>query len=69
MQLKPVKSSNIKAVGFEDGQLEVEFHSGKRYRYAATKDEFETMIKTDSIGSYFSRVIRPRPALEVTDED
>lgn len=62
MTLTKVKSSNIAAVGFADGRLIVEFKSGTRYSYAATAEEYDALLKADSIGSYFSRVIRPRPA-------
>ena len=61
IQLKSVNSSNIKMMGHDKATntLEVLFYSGKSYQYQpVTEDAYHTMLKADSIGSYFSKNIR-----------
>jgi KTSC domain len=60
IDLKPVTSSNIAAVGHEGDTLYVKFKSGPTWKYtpvnAATYDE---MLAAHSIGGYFARHIKP----------
>lgn len=61
----PVNSSNIKAIGHHlvEG-LFVDFHSGKRYRYAGVPaDVFDALVKEGgkvggSVGKLFSKSVR-----------
>jgi len=61
MLRNPVRSSNIKSVGY-DAQalvLEVEFSSGTVYQYAGVPASiYDEMMASDSIGSYFARNVR-----------
>lgn len=65
MQRQPVVSSNIKAIGFEAGVLEVEFVNGRIYAYSGQQAErcFEDMKKAASVGSYFAKNVRNNPTL------
>lgn len=55
-----VKSSNIKAIAFEDDWLYVEFTNGSIYRYKnVPKEYFENLKNAESVGKYFSNHIRP----------
>jgi hypothetical protein len=61
MSLTPVKSSNIKAVGYDPGSkaLRVEFNSGAQHRYEEVSPEKHAgMMAADSVGSYFHAHIR-----------
>ncbi len=52
--LKPVKSSNIEAVGFDSHGLHVQFKGGKLYTYPkASKHVHDEMLKAESVGKYF----------------
>ncbi len=61
MQRKPVKSSNIKSVGYDKdkNELEVEFTNGSVYLYhevpAAIHDAF---VNAMSVGKYFAMHIK-----------
>ena len=55
----PVKSTSIKAVGYDNGQLEVEFASGQVYRYAdVPADVHAALMGGESIGRGFQSLIR-----------
>jgi predicted phage-related endonuclease len=59
--MQPVRSGQIKAVGYHDGMrvLAVEFNSGGSYRYdGVPPDEFSKLLQSSSIGSYFTTNIR-----------
>jgi len=59
MKLNPVKSSNIKAIGYEGGNLHVQFASGKVYEYeGVTEKDFADLAEAKSIGSKFAKGIR-----------
>lgn len=59
MNRKPVKSSNIKSIGYEKNVLEIEFHSGGIYKYSKVGEEiYKAMIESDSIGKYFHQYIK-----------
>lgn len=59
---QPVKSSNVKSVGYDPGSgtLEVEFLSGTVYQYpkVSTK-EYEALIGAESVGRALNTVIKP----------
>lgn len=55
MKLTEVRSSNVKAIGFDEAKQEliVEFRSGHTYVYKkADKKLYEGLVKADSIGQY-----------------
>ena len=58
----PVKSSNLKSVGYDEAEkiLEVEFlNKGAIYQYSRVpKAVYEALINASSIGGYFNRNIR-----------
>jgi len=60
VQRQPVESSNIRSIGYENGKLEVEFHSGKVYQYDnVPPDLADRFVTSSSKGSFFARNIRP----------
>ena len=61
MQLTPVTSSNIKAIGHdpEANELHVEFGDGSRWIYAGVDAfRYADMMKAESVGKYFHAYIR-----------
>lgn len=70
MELQPVKSSNIDAVGHEGDVLTVQFRNGVKYRYSGVPaDTFENLMKADSIGKFVNSEIKPNfPYEKVEDE-
>jgi hypothetical protein len=59
MTRTPVISSNLKSVGYENGILEIEFHSGGIYRYFHTNVElFNSLLSASSKGKFFDRNIK-----------
>lgn len=59
MNRQPVTSSSIKAIGHEDGVLEIEFADGRLYQYpGVSAEEFERLVKAPSIGQHFHAAIR-----------
>jgi hypothetical protein len=67
MKMQPVKSSNVKAVGYDPKAktLSIEFHSGSKYEFgdvpAATHAE---LMASASKGKHFNRKIRGQFASE-----
>ncbi len=61
MKRKPVNSSNLASVGYEEENeiLEIEFNHGGVYQYLdVPKEEYEALMDADSLGSYFFHNIR-----------
>lgn len=57
--LSPVKSSNISAVGYENGTLAVKFSSGTVYHYSdVPANVYAELLAAESIGRYFAANIR-----------
>ncbi|MGH8446487.1 MAG: KTSC domain-containing protein [Solimonas sp.] len=57
----PVKSSNIRSVGYDAAPqtLEIEFTSGTLYQYAKVPAEKHTgLMAAESVGRYFGTEIR-----------
>lgn len=53
--MKKVNSSNVDAIGYEDGVLSVLFLSGKMYHYLNVEEEhYLTILETESIGRYLN---------------
>lgn len=78
MQRTAVKSSNLKSIGWHDGVAEVEFHSGKKWRYpGVSEDTFKDLCRLgaggDGVGKAFNARVKavcqnayahPRPKRE-----
>lgn len=65
IHLKPVKSSNVEAIGYdpETETVRVRFKGGATYRYAEVPAElFESIEAATSIGSAVSR-LRSKPTV------
>lgn len=61
IEMKPVSSSNIAAIGYdeESQEMRVEFLSGTTYSYAGIPPELhEALINSSSIGSSFHSMIK-----------
>jgi hypothetical protein len=61
MDMQPVSSSNIAAVGYDEttSTLAVEFKTGKTYEYSEVPpEEFANLIGASSVGSYFINNIK-----------
>lgn len=61
IDLKPCKSSNISAYGYDAGSktLAIKFSSGLTYHYDKVEPEvFEKLGKAKSVGSFFASDIR-----------
>lgn len=59
----PVRSSNIRAIGYEPETrtLEVEFHSGGVYRYSGVPESvYQGLMHSASKGSFFHHHIKDR---------
>lgn len=63
MTRKAVKSSNLKAIGYDPAKqlLEVEFHNGGVFQYHKVSPEAHAaLMRAKSIGSHFHAHIRDR---------
>ena len=59
MQMIQVSSSNIKAIGWEDGTLRIEFNNGGTYEYLeVSEEEFNSLKNASSVGSYYHQNIK-----------
>jgi hypothetical protein len=59
----PVRSSNIRSVGYEPGTrlLDVEFHSGGIYQYSSVPESvYQGLMSAASKGTYFHDHIKDR---------
>ena len=69
---RPVSSSNIASVGWEQGVMEVEFTSGKTYRYEDVPEgEYQALLGADSPGKYLLADTHRRdlfPLAHMTDD-
>jgi hypothetical protein len=71
MQRQPVKSSQIRSVGYDSAAqvLEIEFHSGGVYRYFGVPSEVHTaLLRARSRGRYFEAHIKGAYLCEMQDE-
>ncbi len=63
MDRQPVRSSNIRSVGYdtENLTLELAFYDGSVYRYSGVPDAiWIALMRADSKGSYFHEYIKDR---------
>ena len=61
MNRQSVDSSNLASIGYDEENeiLEIEFNHGGIYQYSdVPKDEYESLMNADSLGSYFYHNIR-----------
>ena len=59
MERKPVQSSNLKSIGWEDNILEIEFHSNAIWQYIDVPFHiYEELMGASSHGSFFARNIK-----------
>lgn len=57
--LTPVTSSNVKAIGYDNGALFVEFHGSGTYRYDKVPRElFDEFLAAESAGRFFAANVR-----------
>ena len=72
MERQPVKSTNVKSVGYDayEKVLEVEFRSGGVYQYAGVQPEmYADLLEAESIGRFVSHVVRAgRRGLRIEEE-
>jgi hypothetical protein len=55
MQRRPVTSSNVNSLGWEDGTLDVAFHSGHIYQYAGVPEGvYQAALGANSVGRYIA---------------
>ncbi|KIS22061.1 KTSC domain-containing protein [Clostridium botulinum] len=61
MQRTPVDSSNLSSVGYGNSTLEIEFHSGKVYRYLHVPEMvYSALMFAPSKGNYFYTYIKDK---------
>ena len=68
MNLIPVVSSDLSAVGYDQNtqQLEIVFNSGGVYLYSGvTSDEYQGLMNASSKGRYFHAFIKHHPYVRV----
>lgn len=61
IEMNPVESSNIQAVGYDQDKevLVIDFNSGTTYEYKNVPfDIFQGLMDADSVGSYFHKNVR-----------
>lgn len=71
MRMEHVKSSNIKAAGYEDGTMRVQFGNGTMYDYKGVSQQmFDGFKFAKSQGRYFNQVIKPKfTGIKVVEEE
>lgn len=66
VNMHPMKSSYLEAVGQDGSDLVVKFQSGKTFRYEGAGQHFNAMRAAESAGKYFHAHIKGNhPATEV----
>ena len=61
MERQAISSSNVAAVGFDEGTqtLEIEFHNGGIYQYYGVPEHmFTKMIQAPSAGKFFNMYVK-----------
>jgi hypothetical protein len=59
MEMKPLNSSNLKAVGFDDGTLIIEFTNNTKYSYKnVPRHVYDELLAAPSHGKFFHAHIR-----------
>ena len=71
IEMKPVKSSNIAAIGRcpDTGEVHVRFHSGVTHAYEGVDEEgYGKLLGAKSVGSHFHQHVRHRKSRKVEPE-
>lgn len=59
MELREVLSSNVRKIGYHEGDLIVEYLSGAKYRYKnVPKKLYDAMLESDSKGRFMNNSIK-----------
>ena len=59
IEMKPVESSNIAEVGYDEGTLYVRFTNNTLYTYfEVSEDLFHNLVTADSVGKYFNQHVK-----------
>lgn len=61
MERKPVKSSNIRSVGYDPAakRMEIEFTNGGIYHYdGVTQEAHDDLVNAESVGRHFGAHVR-----------
>lgn len=68
MKRIPIASSNIRSIGFENGEMHVEFANGRVYSYtgARVEEHYRAIMRAASAGSYLASHIRTDPSTKAT---
>jgi hypothetical protein len=63
MERKPVTSSLIKSIGYENGEMHIEFSNGRVYSYTGPQVEshYNQLMSAQSIGKHFGANVRNCP--------
>ena len=69
MKRKPVKSSHLVSVGYEDGTLEIEFRNGVYQYFDVPRDVYKELMTADSHGVYFHENIKNEYEWEKVEDD
>lgn len=72
INMTPVKSSNIKACGYDPDKktMAVEFADGSLYHYAdVSKSDYDDLVSAKSVGSHFHKHIKGVYSFSKPDPD
>lgn len=62
MDMHPVQSSHMRAVGYEPTSrtMHIQFHNGEVHEYTGVPQPFhDTMMSAESVGSFFHKNVKP----------
>lgn len=60
MNMIPVKSSNVAAIGYEDGIIKVDFLNGRSGQYSGTNETlFNEFLNSPSKGKFVHQRLKP----------
>ncbi len=60
MRRRPVNSSSVRSVGWQDGTLELEYVGGSVYRYYdVPQPTYAGLLAAESIGNFVNMEIKP----------
>lgn len=66
MRLIPVSSSNVSAIGYENGVIEVHFQNGSVYRYPNCSESlFNSFLNADSKGAFVHQQLKGRSEIRI----
>lgn len=66
MGFMPVESSNVSAIRYIDGYIDVRFHSGRVYRYPNCSESlFDEFLHSESKGRFVHAYLKGRGEYEI----